>query len=175
MVSKQKKIVYFVRHGQGAAVSGYSDIQMANFDGVTLLGDHHFHDLEELQDEHIKNLMSSKSSKTYIDSYLTRLLATQHEHLLDGLTEEGFKKLGKVFNRSLASCDDTLHVYSYAFNNDLRSALIKFREIVSLATRSFTDSQIAIYISNQNERSRMATFISLYLEQFQQLQNMKKY
>jgi hypothetical protein len=158
---------------EGAAVGGVSKIQMANFEVITILGDNQFHDLQTLQDQYIKDLTSNKAvpKKNYIDNYLVRLLNADDKKLLNGISNPQLNKLRNILTKSLETCDTTMSAYSYAFNNKLRGHLLNFRDTIRLCSSSLLDNQL----TRQSGTERASQMLSIYLKQFQEFQNMKKY
>lgn len=156
---------------RGAAISGVSKVQMANFGVVTMLGDHHFHDLSALQDEHLKNLLKKPArKKSYMDDYLVRLLGTDHDKLLDGLSANDLRKLRGNLVSSVDVCATSIDTYAYAFDNRLREHLIDFRETVYYAAYSLSDAQLAA----SGGLVRASQMVSIFLKKFQEFQKMAK-
>ncbi len=156
---------------RGAAVSGITKIQMANFGVITMLGNHHFHDLKVLQDEHLKNLLKkSARKKSYMDDYLVRLLATDHEKLLDGLSATELRKLRDILASSVDTSATVIDTYAYAFDNKLREHLLSFRETVYYSAYSLADVQLAA----SGGLVRASQMMSIVLEKFQEFQRMAK-
>ncbi len=99
-----------------------------------------------------------------------RLLATDHEKLLDGLSATELRKLRDILASSVDTSATVIDTYAYAFDNKLREHLLSFRETVYYSAYSLADVQLAA----SGGLVRASQMMSIVLEKFQEFQRMAK-